>query len=224
MADLVTQNWVLFVLALIIGLFVAWWIFAASRRTRVTLERDPAEETGPAKRNQALIDAPPAALRDRMPPPAPAQPVPVAPVETPVAVPPVAAPPVAAPPVAAPPVTAPVPEAEEAPLPPPAEITATDPVAAPPVAPVIAPAEPAAAGADDLTRIKGLGPKIADILREMNITSYAEIAAWDEAAIDRVDAGLGRFQGRIRRDNWVEQARHLAAGDIAGYEGAFGKL
>ncbi|MFC4256532.1 hypothetical protein GRI97_09610 [Altererythrobacter xixiisoli] len=210
MADLVTQNWVLFVLALIIGLIIAWWIFAASRRTRVTLDRDPAEETGPAKRNQALIDAPPAALRDRMPPPA--QPVPAAPVATPVPV----APPAPPPSDQAIPVTPTEAPSLEEPI---APFDAVD-------APVTTPQtpEPATDGADDLTRIKGLGPKIADILREMNITSYAEIAAWDDAAIDRVDAGLGRFQGRIRRDNWVEQARHLAAGDIAGYEGAFGKL
>ena len=56
------------------------------------------------------------------------------------------------------------------------------------------------------------------------MTSFAQIAAWDDAEIDRVDAQLGRFQGRIRRDDWPAQARFLAAGDLAGYEGKFGKL
>ncbi|TIX50616.1 hypothetical protein E5222_10180 [Alteraurantiacibacter aquimixticola] len=60
-------------------------------------------------------------------------------------------------------------------------------------------------------------------LAEMGVTSFAQIAAWDDAEIDRVDAQLGRFQGRIRRDNWVEQARLLAAGDRAAYESQFGR-
>lgn len=77
---------------------------------------------------------------------------------------------------------------------------------------------------DDLTRIKGLGPKLVAMLGEQGITSFAQIASWDEATIDRIDAGLGRFQGRIRRDSWVEQARLLAAEDIAGYEDRFGKI
>ena len=45
-----------------------------------------------------------------------------------------------------------------------------------------------------------------------------------EADIDQIDAQLGRFQGRIRRDDWPAQARLLAAGDTAGYEAKFGKL
>ena len=57
----------------------------------------------------------------------------------------------------------------------------------------------------------------------MGITSFAEIAAWDEADIDRVDAQLGRFQGRIRRVNWTAQAKLLAAGDMAAYEYKFGR-
>ena len=35
---------------------------------------------------------------------------------------------------------------------------------------------------------------------------------------------MGAFKGRITRDRWVEQARYLAAGDIAGFEVTFGKL
>lgn len=86
-------------------------------------------------------------------------------------------------------------------------------------------AEPAPSGTtDDLTRIKGLGPKLVAMLGEQGITSFAQIASWDEATIDRIDAGLGRFQGRIRRDSWVEQAQLLAAEDIAGYEDRFGKI
>ena len=65
---------------------------------------------------------------------------------------------------------------------------------------------------------------VAEQLHALGVTSFAQIAAWDDAEIDRVDAQLGRFQGRIRRDDWPAQARFLAAGDLAGYEGKFGKL
>ena len=75
---------------------------------------------------------------------------------------------------------------------------------------------------DDLTQIKGLGNKIADILSGLGVTTYAQIADWDEAEIDRIDGQLGRFEGRIRRDNWVEQAKLLAAGDKAGFDARFG--
>lgn len=77
---------------------------------------------------------------------------------------------------------------------------------------------------DDLRRIKGLGPKLVTLLAEHGVTSFAQIAAWDDADIDRIDARLGRFQGRIRRDDWVAQARLLAAEDTAGYEAKFGNL
>lgn len=90
-------------------------------------------------------------------------------------------------------------------------------------APPPAQSQAATAAGDDLTRIKGLGPKIATLLGEMGITRFADIAAWDDADIDRIDAQLGRFQGRIRRDAWVEQAALLSSGDEAGFKAKFGK-
>ncbi|HEY7805635.1 MAG TPA: hypothetical protein VIC34_00410 [Croceibacterium sp.] len=84
--------------------------------------------------------------------------------------------------------------------------------------------QPAAASADDLRQIKGVGPKLATLLNSLGVTSYAQIAAWDDAEINRIDAQLGAFQGRIRRDDWPAQARLLAAGDKAGFENRFGKL
>lgn len=87
-----------------------------------------------------------------------------------------------------------------------------------------APASTPAPGGDDLSRIKGLGPKLAALIGEFGVTSFAQIAAWSEADIDRIDAQLGVFAGRIRRDSWVEQAKFLAAGDTAGFEGKFGRV
>lgn len=78
-------------------------------------------------------------------------------------------------------------------------------------------------GEDDLTQIKGLGPKLAALLKEHGITSFAQIAAWDDAEIERIDAKLGRFQGRITRDNWVEQAKHLSIGNAAVFAEKYGQ-
>jgi predicted flap endonuclease-1-like 5' DNA nuclease len=91
-------------------------------------------------------------------------------------------------------------------------------------APTPAEAPVPAGGDDDLRRIKGVGPKLAALLQGLGVTTYAQIAAWSEADIDRIDAQLGTFAGRIRRDSWVEQAKFLAADDTAGFEGKFGKL
>jgi len=84
---------------------------------------------------------------------------------------------------------------------------------------------PAAQGEpDDLRRIKGIGPKLNALLAELGITRYDQIAAWSAADIAKVDAHLGTFQGRIVRDNWVEQAGLLARGDTAGFAAKFGNL
>ena len=106
----------------------------------------------------------------------------------------------------------------------------TDAEAGPEIAPAPAPEpEPAPAPAprpgagDDLTRIKGLGPKIAALLGGFGITTFAQIAAWTPEEVERIDAKLGRFSGRITRDQWVEQARLLAAGDESTFAEQFGR-
>ncbi|HEY6815377.1 MAG TPA: hypothetical protein VI168_07560 [Croceibacterium sp.] len=175
MAQVLQENLLPAVAGLLAALLVLWWLLVARRRTKVEIARSD-EDGAPARRNQALIDATPAAA------PSPAE------------VPP-----------PTPPGLAGVGEA---------------------IAAVVAPAPIAAVvhGEDDLARIKGLGPKLVEQLHALGVTSYEQIAAWDDADIDRIDAQLGRFQGRIRRDDWPAQARLLAADDTAGYEAKFGKL
>jgi predicted flap endonuclease-1-like 5' DNA nuclease len=77
---------------------------------------------------------------------------------------------------------------------------------------------------DDLKKIKGVGPKLEKLLNSLGVTSYSQIAAWDDDEIDRVDSQLGTFAGRIRRDDWPTQARYLDAGDMATFEQRFGRL
>ena len=170
------ENWLLVVGAVVVLLLVAWWLLVASRRTSVEIVRKEVGDA-PAQRNQALIDAPPAATIDAEIPPL--TPQGLAGVGEAVA-------------AAAAPVPVDLPDHDD--------------------------------HRDDLLRIKGLGPKLVEQLRALGVTSFAQIAAWDDAEIDRIDAQLGRFQGRIRRDDWPAQARLLAADDSAGYEARFGKL
>lgn len=157
MMELVEANWILLVAALLIGIAVAWWIFVANRRTRVSGERKDVLDEGadPAARNQALIDAEPVARTDA------------------------------------------VSKANE---------------------------DLAIADGDDLTRIKGVGAKLRDLLNSLGVAQFSQIAEWTDKDIDRIDAQLGRFEGRIRRDDWVGQAKLLAADDTEGYARKFGNL
>jgi len=77
---------------------------------------------------------------------------------------------------------------------------------------------------DDLQRMKGVGPKLAALLNSRGLLRYEQIAALGSDEVERLDAELGAFKGRIARDRIVEQAGYLARGDQAGYEAAFGRL
>ena len=68
------------------------------------------------------------------------------------------------------------------------------------------------AEADDLTRIRGLGPMLQNWLAGYGVTRFAQIAAWDDADIARFAGMMGRVGHRIREEEWVDQARLLAAG------------
>lgn len=169
MSEVISDNWLVLVLALVVVILAGWWLLAASRRTRI--ERDRPREDVAAKRNQALIDAPP----------------PAADVDVPLATPEV--------------------------------LGGISEVVAAAAQPVHQPVH-----SDDLKRIKGVGPKLEKLLNSLGVTSFSQIAAWDDDEIDRIDSQLGPFAGRIRRDDWPAQARYLAAGDMAGFEERFGRL
>jgi len=62
--------------------------------------------------------------------------------------------------------------------------------------------------ADDLRRIKGVGPKIEKLLNELGVFHFDQIASWTRGQIAHVDDQL-KFKGRIERENWIEQARQL---------------
>lgn len=64
--------------------------------------------------------------------------------------------------------------------------------------------------ADDLRKIGGIGPKIEGILNQLGIFHYRQIAAWTKSEEAWIDSYL-RFQGRVMREKWIEQAADLAA-------------
>ncbi len=70
---------------------------------------------------------------------------------------------------------------------------------------------PAGDAADDLKLISGVGPKLEQKLNALGVRRYAQIAAWTADDVGRFDNELS-FHGRIERDNWVGQAKALAAG------------
>lgn len=84
-----------------------------------------------------------------------------------------------------------------------------EPAALAEIAPETAGKVPAAA--DDLTKIKGIGPKLEDMLHRQGVTRFEQIAAWDRAEIERLAGLIGRTQGRIRNEDWAGQARALIA-------------
>lgn len=172
--EYLTENWLLALIAFLAAVLVAWYIFHAARRTRITGDRRDVLDEGaaPAARNQALIDTAPAAARD-------------------------------------------------VPLPP---ATPGGLAGAGEAVSAVVETEQIARGneAGDIAQLKGVGPKLVAMLHDLGVTSLAQVAAWSEADIDRIDAQLGRFQGRIRRDSWVEQAQLLTSGDPAAYAARFG--
>ncbi|WP_282047748.1 NADH-quinone oxidoreductase subunit E [Roseibium album] len=66
--------------------------------------------------------------------------------------------------------------------------------------------------ADDLKKLKGVGPKLEATLHELGFYHFDQVANWGPAEVAWVDSRL-KFKGRIERDGWIEQARTLAAGE-----------
>jgi large subunit ribosomal protein L21 len=65
--------------------------------------------------------------------------------------------------------------------------------------------------ADDISLIGGIGPKLLKGLNDIGITTLAQIAAWDQADVERIETEL-KQKGRVAREEWIEQAKELLAG------------
>lgn len=67
----------------------------------------------------------------------------------------------------------------------------------------------APAEADDLTAIKGVGPKLAAKLNELGVYRLEQIAGFDGSDLAWIDRNLGGVRGRAMRGDWAGQARSL---------------
>ena len=66
--------------------------------------------------------------------------------------------------------------------------------------------------ADDLKLIRGVGPKLEDLLNRLGFWHFRQIAAWGPDEVAWVDHNLEGFRGRVTRDEWVKQAKVLSDG------------
>ncbi|KEO61480.1 hypothetical protein [Thioclava indica] len=66
---------------------------------------------------------------------------------------------------------------------------------------------PRASGADDLTKIEGIGPKLAETLNGWGVYHFDQIAQWGADEVAYADTNVPRFKGRCTRDKWVSQAK-----------------
>ena len=190
----------------------------ACGKTRADLERrlreaqaapaastTPTASTGPAKaasQAPAAVMSSPASAKSAPAKPAPAKPAPAKPAPAKPAAKPVAA--KAAPAAAASKTTAPKPAVAKPAVAKPATAAKK---AAPAVAKAATTSKP-----DNLRRLIGIGPVNEKLLKGQGVTTFAQIAAWTAADIERIEHAL-QFGGRVEREHWVEQAKLLAAGD-----------
>ena len=65
--------------------------------------------------------------------------------------------------------------------------------------------------ADDLTQIEGIGPILKELLNDIGIFYFWQIAEWTPDEITAIDEQLLQFKGRIARDGWVNRGRILAS-------------
>lgn len=63
-------------------------------------------------------------------------------------------------------------------------------------------------GGDDLTKITGIGPRIAEVLNGLGIWTFEQISEWKPEHATWIENHLS-FKGRVGRENWVEQSKEL---------------
>ncbi|HEY8126651.1 MAG TPA: hypothetical protein VIF88_14670 [Methylocystis sp.] len=80
-----------------------------------------------------------------------------------------------------------------------------------PGAPPAALPGPRNGAADDLAKIKGVGPKSVEKLHALGVFHYDQIAGWSDDNVKWIEAALGAA-GRVKRNGWIAQAQALSGG------------
>jgi predicted flap endonuclease-1-like 5' DNA nuclease len=65
---------------------------------------------------------------------------------------------------------------------------------------------------DDLTAIKGIGPKYETALKRAGVRTYRQIAEWSDDQVVEIAAKIGTRPERIRKADWMGSARALLDG------------
>ena len=68
--------------------------------------------------------------------------------------------------------------------------------------------------ADDLTKLEGIGPKVAKVLNGIGIVSFADLAGAEAAKVQETLNAAGMQY--MSPEGWIEQAKLAAAGDTEG--------
>jgi len=66
---------------------------------------------------------------------------------------------------------------------------------------------------DDLQVIKGIGPFLEEKLNALGITTYRQLANMNAKLEEQVNVAIEFFPGRVKRDQWVAQAKILLGED-----------
>jgi len=69
--------------------------------------------------------------------------------------------------------------------------------------------DPSKDKADDLKKVKGIGPKMATTLNQIGIFTFAQVSKMTNIEYDLLDEITGSFPGRAQRDDWAGQAKKL---------------
>jgi predicted flap endonuclease-1-like 5' DNA nuclease len=67
---------------------------------------------------------------------------------------------------------------------------------------------------DDLQVIKGIGPFLEEKLNALGITTYRQLANMNAKLEEQVNVAIEFFSGRVKRDQWVAQAKILLGEDV----------
>ena len=67
---------------------------------------------------------------------------------------------------------------------------------------------------DDLTKLEGIGPKVAKVLGGAGITSFADLAQADAVKVQEALNAAGMQM--MNPEGWIEQAKLAAKGDMEG--------
>ena len=95
------------------------------------------------------------------------------------------------------------------------KIAAVEPVSAPGLeqAPILPAAQTVS---DDLVKLEGIGPKVAKVLNEAGISTFAALAAANATEIQKTLSAAGLQM--MNPQGWIEQARLAANGDWSSLE------